>query len=102
MLCRGLGAAVGAAPLNIGCSIGLAATPDGSLSGLHVVAIDSPMAVDNGHEPLWKTLHPETVRKVTTLESIFDEGRHATSYRAVIGICARGVVHHRRTACQKR
>jgi Amidohydrolase len=54
--------------------------PDRFLFGSDVVApksIDSPMAVYNAYEPLWKALRPETVRKVTLEndERIFDEGR---------------------------
>jgi hypothetical protein len=54
--------------------------PDRFLFGSDVVApasIDSPMAVYNAYEPLWKALRPETVRKVTleNYERIFDEGR---------------------------
>jgi hypothetical protein len=54
--------------------------PDRFLFGSDVVApksIDSPMAVYNAYEPLWKALRPETVRKVAleNYERIFDEGR---------------------------
>jgi hypothetical protein len=40
-------------------------------------SIDSPMAVYNAYEPLWKALRPETVRKVAleNNERIFDQGR---------------------------
>jgi hypothetical protein len=54
--------------------------PDRFLFGSDVVApknIDSPMAVYNAYDPLWKVLRPETVRKVAleNYERIFDEGR---------------------------
>jgi len=54
--------------------------PDRFLFGSDVVApksIDSPMAVYNAYELLWKALRPETVRKVAleNYERIFDEGR---------------------------
>src|SRR6267142_1448836 len=54
--------------------------PDRFIFGSDVVApksIDSPMAVYNAYEPLWKALRPETVRKVAleNYERIFDEGR---------------------------
>jgi hypothetical protein len=54
--------------------------PDRFLFGSDVVApssIDSPMAVYNAYEPLWKALKPETARKVAleNYERVFDEGR---------------------------
>jgi hypothetical protein len=53
---------------------------DRFLFGSDVVAptsIEAPMAVYKAYEPLWKTLKPETVRKVSleNYERIFDEGR---------------------------
>jgi predicted TIM-barrel fold metal-dependent hydrolase len=54
--------------------------PDRFLFGSDVVApasIDSPMAVYNAYEPLWKLLKPETKQKVLfgNYERLFDKAR---------------------------
>src|SRR5262245_42192588 len=72
---------VTASPETVGATAALIEKyPDRFVFGSDVVApksIDSPMAVYNAYEPLWRALRPETVRKVTleNYERIFDEGR---------------------------